>query len=249
MYGICNISIVPVRTEASDKSELCTQLLFGDLYLIIEEQEKWLKIKTAYDGYEGWIDRIQHFYVTKQYFNDYLTESHPILNKFSTLATIGNNFFPILLGSVLPFYKEGKIWIGDIAIKIEYSPENNRSLIDTAFLYYNAPYLWGGKTPYGIDCSGFVQQVFKMCGKKMLRDASEQVASGEEVSLDASIPGDVAFFSNDKGKVVHVGIVLPNEKIIHAHGKVRVDKLDQVGIFNNDRNEYSHNLASIKRIM
>ena len=250
MYGICSLSIIPVRTEPSDKSELCTQLLFGDLYLIIEEQEKWLKIKIAYDGYEGWIDKIQHTEVSKRFFNDYLTKSHPVLNKFSTLATIQNNFFPILLGSVLPFYSDGKLWLGEeTPVKVEFSQGNERSLIDTAFLYYNAPYLWGGKTPYGIDCSGLVQQVFKLNGIKMLRDASEQVNAGVEVFLDDTIPGDLAFFSNDKGKIVHVGIILPNEKIIHAHGKVRVDQLDQVGIFNSDRNKYSHKLSVIKRVM
>ncbi len=248
MYGICSISIIPVRTEPNDRSELCTQLLFGDLYLITEETEKWLKVKIAYDGYVGWIDRVQHYAVEKQYFNDYLEESHPVLNKFSSLATVRNNFFPILLGSMLPFHKEGQIWLGDRAVQVAYSHENYRNLVDSAFLYYNAPYLWGGKTPYGIDCSGFVQQVYKLQGVKLLRDASEQAEAGTEVRLDDAVPGDLAFFSNDKGKIVHVGIVIPKEQIIHAHGKVRTDNLDQKGIFNVDREEYSHNLAFVKRI-
>ena len=248
MYGICELSVIPVRTEPSDKSELCTQLLFGELYLIVEENDKWCKIKSAIDGYEGWIDKIQHVAVDKDYFNGYLEMTHPVLNTFSSLVTVGSNFIPILLGSTLPFYDNGKVWLGNKQVSVDYEAKSSRSLIDTAFLFYNAPYLWGGKTPYGIDCSGFTQQVFKLLGKRIPRDAYQQAEDGEVVSLENAQSGDLAFFENKEQRITHVGIVLPKHQIIHAHGKVRIDKLDKEGIWNNERDCYSHNLSLIKRM-
>lgn len=246
-HGICNLSIIPVRAEASDKSELVTQLLFGDTYEVTEEAEKWLKIKISYDNYEGWIDRIQHFNVSQEYFNNYQNSEHLLLTKYSTLVYKGNIFYPILLGSTLPFYDGEFIKINDDSLLVDGKFQQNLGIKETSFLYYNSPYLWGGKTPFGIDCSGFSQQVFKMNGIKIMRDASQQITQGKPVEFGKHKVGDLAFFNNPKGNITHVGIMLEDNKIIHAHGKVRVDLLDENGIYNLDRKEYSHVFHSLKR--
>ena len=123
-------------------------------------------------------------------------------------------------------------------------------LLEIASLYLNAPYLWGGKTPFGIDCSGFTQLVYKLCGYSLLRDARDQATQGEVLSfIEESEPGDLAFFDNEEGSIVHVGIIMNDYNIIHAHGKVRIDTLDHSGIYNNDLNKHTHSLRYIKKII
>ena len=123
-------------------------------------------------------------------------------------------------------------------------------LLKIARKYLNAPYLWGGRSPFGIDCSGFSQIVFKMLGVKLLRDASQQVSQGRIIDfVEQAQAGDLAFFENKKKRIAHVGIVFPDQKIIHAHGKVRIDNLDHFGIFNEENNKYTHRLRVVKRIL
>jgi cell wall-associated NlpC family hydrolase len=117
-------------------------------------------------------------------------------------------------------------------------------------MYLNAPYLWGGKTPFGIDCSGFTQMVYKLNGYNIYRDASQQATQGEALSfIEESEPGDLAFFDNNEGSITHVGIIMKDNYIIHAHGCVRIDRLDHTGIFNNEMNTHTHKLRVIKRII
>jgi cell wall-associated NlpC family hydrolase len=123
-------------------------------------------------------------------------------------------------------------------------------LIDTAFLYLNSPYLWGGRTPFGIDCSGYSQIVYRMCGVDLPRDASQQAEVGDRLSfIEEATPGDLAFFDNNEGRITHVGILLGDNKIIHASGKVRVDRIDHQGIFNDEMHDYSHHLRLITRVI
>ena len=123
-------------------------------------------------------------------------------------------------------------------------------LINTALLYLNAPYLWGGKTPFGIDCSGLTQMVYKINGYFLKRNAAEQATQGEALSfIEESEPGDLAFFDNDDGVIDHVGLIMKNNYIIHAHGQVRIDRLDHSGIFNTKEKRYTHKLRVIKKII
>lgn len=127
---------------------------------------------------------------------------------------------------------------------------NKSNIVNTALLYLNTPYLWGGKTPFGIDCSGFTQMVYKLNGFNILRDASQQASQGEVLSfIEESSPGDLAFFDNNEGEITHVGIIMEDHRIIHAHGKVRIDLLDQSGIYNLDTKTHSHKLRVIKKIV
>ena len=244
--GLCNLSIVPVRISNSDKSEMITQLIYGDLFNIIEEKDNWTKIKCEFDNYEGWIDCKQYVKLDKneiikrddQKYSFDLVEFIENTNKELITISIGSNISNIEL---LNHKYEGKSISGK---------QTKDSIISTAMLYLHTPYLWGGKTPFGIDCSGFTQMVYKINGYKLLRDAKEQAAQGETLSfIEESEPGDLAFFNNDEDEIIHVGIILKNNYIIHASGKVRIDRLDQTGIYNNDINQHTHSLRFIKKII
>ena len=253
MFGICNLGIVPIRSEASDRSEMVSQLLFGDSFKIIETSPKWTKIQTAYDAYEGWIDNKQFQKITEIQYN-LLENSESILNgeliDFISFET--NQLMPIPLGSSLNFLDINEINTANFQFegKKECGVKPKENLLKTAFLYLNAPYLWGGKTPFGIDCSGFTQMVYKLNGYKLLRDASQQAIQGDALSfIEESEPGDLAFFDNDEGNIIHVGIMMENNYIIHASGKVRIDRIDHSGIFNIDTQRHSHKLRVIKKVI
>ena len=247
-YGICNLSIVPLRLEASDTSELVSQVLYGDIFKIIEMRKSWCKIRLAFDKYEGWIDTKQYFEIDKEYY-DILREESPKLSSdlIEFIEDKNQQLYSIPLGSQL----NGLILL-EHSFDGEYSQgkKEKNQLITTAFNYLNAPYLWGGKTPFGIDCSGFTQMVYKMNGYKLLRDASQQATQGEALSfIEESEPGDLAFFDNAEGNIVHVGIIMKDNYIIHAHGKVRIDRLDHSGIYNVDTKTHTHKLRVIKKII
>ena len=256
MFGICNLSVIPCRKEPADKSEIVTQLLFGDCFEVLDTKGNWTKIKTAYDSYEGWIDSKQFITISETNYKKYSKEEvfyttdliHPIVVKET------DQIIPILIGSTLHDFSKGECEIGKIIYTYDgHAVKPNRKkrsdILETAFLFLNAPYLWGGKSPFGIDCSGLIQTVYKLNNIHLLRDANQQATQGETLSfIDEAQPGDLAFFDNDKGKIVHVGIVLPDNKIIHASGKVRIDKLDHHGIFNEETKKYSHNLRVIKNV-
>ena len=247
-YGICNLSIVPLRLEPSDRSEMVSQLLYGETFKILEHRKKWSRIRLDFDRYEGWIDNKQFIEITEEASNT-LKES---TNSYSSdlvdfIIVSEGQLLSICLGSTLNAIQmlehafEGK----SISEKL---PKEH--LLDTALLYLNAPYLWGGKTPFGIDCSGFTQMVYKINGYSILRDASQQATQGEALSfIEESEPGDLAFFDNAEGTITHVGIIMKDNHIIHAHGKVRIDRLDHTGIFNYERRCHTHKLRVIKRII
>jgi hypothetical protein len=253
MFGICNLAIVSLRAEASDKSEQVSQLLFGEHFKIIELTAKWAQVELAYDGYIGWIDSKQFQPITQESYL-LLNELPNVLNAdlIEYINTPNNQLMPISLGASLSFLENETINSNKLSfdgMKVcGIKPKSD--LIKTAFMYLNAPYLWGGKSPFGIDCSGFTQMVFKLNGYHLLRDASQQVNQGDSLSfIEESEPGDLAFFDNEEGKIIHVGIMLENNYIIHASGKVRIDRLDHLGIYNADTNRHTHKLRVIKKII
>lgn len=247
-YGICNLSIVPLRLEPTDTSELVSQVLYGDYFKILEQRKSWSKIRLAFDSYEGWIDNKQYIEISEEQYQTLQLET-PILSKDLVEFVEDNNkqLYAIPLGAslngltLLNHTHDGQV------IK-EQKPKSN--ILKTAFMYLNAPYLWGGKTPFGIDCSGFTQMVYKLNGYKLLRDASQQATQGEPLSfIEESEPGDLAFFDNNEGQIVHVGIIMEDNYIIHAHGKVRIDRLDHSGIYNHEKRMHTHKLRVIKKVI
>lgn len=246
LYGICPLSVVPVRAEASDASEMVTQLLYGDHFEVIETQPKWFKIRIAFDGYEGWLDKKQAFEIDEANFKKLKSENLYSTDLLSLMTTETGQLMPVCIGSAIH---------SSHLLKHQFDGPINEGftknqLVDTAMLYLNSPYLWGGKSPFGIDCSGFSQMVYKISGIKIFRDASEQAKQGLALSfIEESEPGDLAFFDNEEGNIIHVGIMMKDNYIIHAHGHVRIDRIDHSGIFNTDTGRYSHNLRVIKKIV
>ncbi len=257
-FGICNLSVAPCRKEPSDKSEMVTQLLFGDFFEVLETQGNWCRIKITYDDYECWVDKKQFLKIEQPTFDILNTTEQFYCNELVQIITDNKTkyLFPITIGSSLPNFSSKECTIENQSYSYEGAnitgklPFEKIGIIETAMQFLNAPYLWGGKTPFGIDCSGFTQTVYKLHGIKLLRDAYQQAEQGETLSfVEEAEAGDLAFFDNDEGRIVHVGIVLDNNKIIHASGKVRIDGFDHQGIFNNDKKDYSHRLRLLKRIV
>ncbi|MGB4399052.1 MAG: C40 family peptidase [Daejeonella sp.] len=256
-FGVCNLSLVPVRAEPSDKSEMTSQLLFGDHFTIQENNGKWIRILTAHDEYEGWID-IKQFEEIEHAAFVALHDLNAVLGpavSHSISKQSGTERLNLVAGSNIPKTLDKFFYLGKTKYKLEgetITPSKDKlrsGITEVAMFYLNAPYLWGGKSVFGIDCSGFTQMVFRQFGVKLKRDAYQQAEEGELVSfLQESRAGDLAFFDNDEGKITHVGIMLSNETIIHASGRVRIDGIDNQGIFNKELKRYTHKLRIIKRM-
>jgi len=255
-FGVCRLSIIPVRGEASDKAELVTQLLFGDHYEVLasSKDKKWFQIRIHFDQYEGWIDSIQHHSISKEYFEYINRADFKISTDITTSILYNKNPIVIVMGSIIPIstselfkMEEQFAFNGESkSIGLKRDADYVRA---TAQKYLNAPYLWGGKSPFGIDCSGFTQMVFKINGYKLYRDASQQVKQGRKVVFKDAQPGDLAFFRNKTDNVSHVGILMPDERIIHASGKIRIDYFNEEGILHTDKKVYTHSLAQIRRVL
>lgn len=236
-HGICKLSVVPMRREPSHTSELVSELLFNDIYEILDKNEEWMRICCKYDSYEGWIRKLQHYELSEEEFNELLKKDKYIIN---TAVTSYRNM-TISFGSKVFEKTENAI-----AIRKDF---DNNIMVESAIKMLDVPYRWGGKSAMGIDCSAFVQLCAKVAGYKLPRDAYQQAQCGEIISsLADAKAGDLAFFKNEDDKITHVGIMLSNDKIIHASGKVRIDTLDLTGILNKETGQHTHALGFIKRI-
>ena len=245
-FGICNISIVPLRKEKSQKSEMISQLLYGETFEILELSNNWSHIKMNFDNYEGWIKNNQYLKIDHKEFKK-IDESIYCSDLVEFVESSNKKLKTIVMGSNVSN-------AGILNDKFEGNFSNSRKIkeeaVKIALLLINTPYLWGGRSPFGIDCSGLSQLAYKMIGVNLPRDAKDQAKIGSTLSfIDESQAGDLAFFHDQDDKIVHVGIILKNNYIIHAFGKVRIDRLDQTGIYNNELNTHTHKLRFIKKII
>ncbi|MFC4162387.1 NlpC/P60 family protein [Epilithonimonas zeae] len=232
--GICNVSIAPLRADSSDKSEIVSQLLYGESADIIEVKDNWTKIITHYDNYEAWMDTKQISPVSDEFVAS--RKRNLVKEPFQSTMTESGKVL-LSMGSEVNFETTAPTRGRDLS----------ESIVNCAKEFLNVPYLWGGKSFFGIDCSGFTQIIYKIHGIKIPRDTYQQAEIGDALTfIEEGKPGDLAFFENKEGRIHHVGIILADQKIIHAHGKVRIDSLDTSGIFNKDQNKHTHKLRFIR---
>ena len=256
-YGVCRQALVSVRISPDDRTEQVSQLLFGDHYEVLQfsDNKKWIRIRIHADQYEGWIDVKQHHAITREYFDQINQANFKITTDLATGILYKKSALTILMGSIVPISNSELFKVEEqLAFNGESKSLGQKREIEfiktIALKYLNAPYQWGGKSPFGIDCSGFVQMVYKISGYSLPRDASQQIKVGKHVkSIGESKVGDLAFFHNKEKKIVHVGMIMDEEKIIHASGQVRIDYLNEEGILHIDTKVYTHQIAEIRRIV
>ena len=252
IYAGCSVPVSALRKDPSHKSEMVSQQLFGESCIILENADTWTKIKCGYDDYEGWCQSSHLVLIDEENFIE--TDKNLTADWVNEVDYNGHHMF-VPMGSSLTSLKNGKAFWRKNSVQYSgkiWNPEeikvNSRIIKQVAYKFLNTSYLWGGKSVFGIDCSGFAQMAFKFLNIRILRDASQQAEQGDMVSsLKQATCGDLAFFDNEEGRITHVGLLLSDHEIIHSSGKVRLDKIDEHGIVNLETKKRTHKLRAIKR--
>ena len=247
-HAFALLPLAPLRAAPSERSEMVSQLLFGEAVEVLEQGAGWLHVRNAADRYEGWVGSAQCQPIGLEEYAILSAWPYRASSPLTPVVTsIGRLCAP--MGAPLPaprIFRMGKIYVereGSGAQTAGEPQQQARQLL-------HAPYLWGGKSLMGMDCSGLAQVAFSVCGIQLPRDASQQATQGTPVrAMDDLSPNDLCFFSNEQGKVVHVGISLGFGQIIHASGRVRIDRVDQQGILNAETGQYTHRLHSVRRLL
>lgn len=265
MKGISLHSVVPVRAEAREGSEQQTQMLFGETCDIVEGpnskvESRWRFVRLDSDGQEGWVDR-------KMIAPMSATEYKPYREAMKTAAMVcmpmayavsenNGQTIPLTAGTRLTNYQNGRFEVLGVGFRIDPNMVitepmvlNQTNLLQAVRFFLNVPYLWGGKNAMGMDCSGFTQTIMSLFGRNLLRNAGEQATQGRKIAeLGKAQAGDLVFFDHQDGKISHVGLVIDTERVIHCSGRVKVEKLDQTGIYSAEEGGYTHHLVQIRRV-
>jgi gamma-D-glutamyl-L-lysine dipeptidyl-peptidase len=258
-YGVLIQSLAALRQEPFDRSEMTSQVIFGETFSIIEVHKNWLRVQLTLDGYEGWLDSKMCDFLTKAQMDSLLNNNQTVSTKlFKAKSRKEEHSIRLCPGSSLYNFDSDNNTFAILSNEYDIlsSPfEGSKgaakdNLQNFAKNFINSPYLWGGRSPYGVDCSGLVQVLYKMIGMRIPRDASQQVNIGTTVDfINLTEPGDLAFFDDEEGNITHVGMILPNNAIIHSSGYVKIDVIDHQGIFSLKTKSYSHKLRVVKRLL
>lgn len=256
-YAICHLSVVPVRSSPTDRSEQVSQLLFGEMVECLESKGRsWMRVRCTWDDCMGWVKSRQLTALSAEAQQRYSHHFAFCLDLLQPLLS-SEHSIPVPLGSRLPDFDgmkfslggETYFYSGQAVFPEHLRPEAARVIKLARRLLY-APYQWGGRSPFGVDAGGMAQLVFGMVGIPLARTPDVQVLQGENVDfIEQSAPGDLAFFENHLGNINHTGILLPDRRIIHAFEKVRIDRIDHFGIFNEEDQQYTHRLRVVKRVI
>ena len=245
-YGICTLSIVPLQGLDQHNSPVLSEVLYGEIFQILKAKKRFSQVRLS-DNTTGWIENSQFAKISEADYNNLSKQTPKIsANLVEFIYKDEQILFPIPIGSKV----QHTAFLGhQFEGKISGSKAEKKNIRTMALMFVNTPFRKGGKSPFGIDADGFVQIVYSLCGIPLPRTATAQAEKGHVLSfIEESEPGDLAFFDNNEGEIVHVGIILENNHIIHAHGHVRVDRLDQTGIFNPGLRTHTHKLRLIKSI-
>jgi hypothetical protein len=256
-YGVCRLSLVSIRQSPEEHAPVITQLLFGDHYEVLNatDHKEWIYIRIHFDGTLGWLSTEQHHGITQEYFDQINHANFKITTDLTCSLLFKKSPLTILLGSIVPISNSELFKIEEqFAFNGEAKSLGQKREVEflktIAQKYLNAPFLPGGKSPFGIDASGFIQIVFKISGYLLPRHLDRQIIEGRKIdSLEGAHPGDVAFFKSHSTKHMHAGIMLGDQKIIHADGRVRIDHVLEDGILRADSKIYTHSLLEIRRIL
>ncbi|MEY3694054.1 MAG: hypothetical protein RL157_1378 [Bacteroidota bacterium] len=256
MFGSFPFSLTPMRREPAHRSEMVNQGLFGEVFEVLGHDREWSQIRLGHDGYEGWVLTQQTVPLSRDSYRSQLDRPQPVVASAVDLVDHAQPMKSrtVVAGSYLPFLANGDLELGDETFHyhgplVELKPTRDQ-VVRHALTFLNAPYLWGGRSAFGIDCSGLTQVSFRMAGINLLRDAYQQANQGQTVDfLEEAVEGDLAFFDNEEGRITHVGLVLSEHRILHASGSVRVDALDPSGIYHAELGRHTHRLRIVKRLI
>lgn len=252
-YLVCCVPVSAMKSEPSHRVETVSQQLFGEKCVFVDKApDGWIKIEMKYDGYQGWVPRSHVNEITEQ---QYLSEGNRLAAGWVNEVDYNGRLMMIPMGSSLSTFEDNAVQWDTYSINYKgtsWTPGKEKLtgelVAEVAFKFLNTAYLWGGRSVFGIDCSGFSQMVYRFLDKALPRDAWQQAEKGEVVNFLQEVKrGDLAFFDNEEGRITHVGILLSSNEIIHAAGKVRIDKIDTEGILNLDTGQRTHKLRIIKR--
>lgn len=258
-FVVCIVSAAPIRMESAHRSEMVSQLLFGETAEIMEGSEQlttgtFTKIKCTYDGYEGWCQSAQLAIIPDEM---RMNLSNSLTSDFLNNVILNGTLMQVPFGCSIGLFHDQQLNLGGLNFIYEGNIQvpniqlfSTEAVKQVGMMFMNTPYLWGGRSVFGIDCSGFVQQVFQYFNIPLPRDAYQQAELGTDIGFLAETQcGDLAYFDNQDGKITHVGILLDAHTILHASGRVRIDQIDQAGILNRDTDERTHQLRIVKRLI
>jgi len=235
IFGMASVGIVPLRKEPADSAEMVSEILLGELFQIIGKQKKWWQVKALLGDYTGWINANEGYKLPDKELHEWLALNKNPQNRSPYFTfKAGNTYDQCLVtpGSVIQICGDTIQYpFGKYPITSEPEKLKGSGLLETARSFLGTPYLWGGRTDTGVDCSGFVQAVLIQHGIIFPRDSVDQsqavpLHTTDKIEKEDVIPGDIIYFNPKSNQISHVGFYLGDGLLLHAAGKVRVQQID-----------------------